>query len=477
MAPDNGGATGAIGARETMGGAVGLRSNTLNQIETLGQSIANIAPTLTPALNISVVAGLAGVGSWVSYLIGTVGMMFVAGSIATLARRHPLSGSYFVYIGRTFGPLAGALGGWAMVEAYLFTAVASLIALTVFLQNLLTTLGLEAVLPPRAAIMLVFGALIWVAGYRDIRLSSRLGLLLEGLSVTLLIVIMAVIVIDHGTIIDKVQLDFAHLDLSGITASLAFAAFSFVGFESAATLAKESRDPARTIPRAITGSAAVVGLFFTLTAYCMVMGMGDDAKAIGDSASPLTDVTARVGIGWAAAIVYISATVSAFACSLACVTAASRILFSMARYRVIGAGMGAVHRTHQTPHAAITLCCVLVVAACLATLPLSPLDAFGYTGTFATFGFLIVYLMISLVAPLDMRRSGTLRPSHVLVGAVGALMMAFVIFGTLYPMPAYPYNLLPYLFAGYMLIGAAWFGYLQRRRPEALGLIEHDLES
>ncbi len=102
----------AAGASDAAGaGKATLRHGTLTLMETLGQSVANIAPTLTPALNIAVVAGLAGVGSWIGYFVSTIGLMFVAGSIATLARRHPLSGSYFVYIGRTLGPMAGLLSG------------------------------------------------------------------------------------------------------------------------------------------------------------------------------------------------------------------------------------------------------------------------------------------------------------------------------------------------------------------------------
>ena len=45
-----------------------LRSNALGLIETIGQSLAAIAPTLTPTLNITVVAGLAGIGCWMSGL-------------------------------------------------------------------------------------------------------------------------------------------------------------------------------------------------------------------------------------------------------------------------------------------------------------------------------------------------------------------------------------------------------------------------
>src|SRR5713226_4539125 len=120
-----------------------LRSGALNLIETVGQSLAAIAPTLTPALNISVVAGLAGLGCWMSYFIGTLGVVIVAASVGVLASRHPEAGSYFVYIGRSFGPFAGAMAGWAMISAYLFTAVAVTLSFAIFLGNFLNVVGIQ----------------------------------------------------------------------------------------------------------------------------------------------------------------------------------------------------------------------------------------------------------------------------------------------------------------------------------------------
>src|SRR3954468_988490 len=93
---------GAVGAKS----AHRLRSNALGLIETIGQSLAAISPTLTPVLNITVVAGLAGIGCWLSYFIGTIGVVIVAASVGILAARHPEAGSYFVYVGRTFGPFS-----------------------------------------------------------------------------------------------------------------------------------------------------------------------------------------------------------------------------------------------------------------------------------------------------------------------------------------------------------------------------------
>src|SRR6266852_8295554 len=132
-----------------------LRSGAVNLIETVGQSLAAIAPTLTPALNISVVAGLAGLGCWMSYFIGTLGVVIVAASVGVLASRHPEAGAYFVYIGRTFGPFAGAMAGWAMVSAYLFTAVAVTLSFAIFLGNFFNAFGLKVGIGGMSAVMLV----------------------------------------------------------------------------------------------------------------------------------------------------------------------------------------------------------------------------------------------------------------------------------------------------------------------------------
>jgi len=454
-----------------------LRNGTLSQLESLGQSIANIAPTLTPALNISVVAGLAGTGSWLAYLVATIGMLFVAVNIGALARRHPESGSYFLYIGRNFGPLAGALSGWSMIAAYLFTAVAVALAFTLFLRNVFDAFGFGAFTPPEWLVVTAFLGIVWYAGYRDIKLSSRLALILEGISLSIIVLITVLVVVHRGTVIDPVQLTITQLPFGGVTAALAFAVFSFVGFESAATLAKETHDAHRAVPRAIMLSAGLSGLFFVVVTYFMVLGMDDDAASIGKSGAPFTDLTTHVGIGSVAGIVYFSALISGFACALASVNAASRIIFSMGKYQFLSGSMGRVHETHQTPHFAITLSCVFTLVVTLAMLPLGALDAFGYTGTFATFGFLLVYLLVCMVAPVDLRRSGSLLPRQVAGAVIGVLLMLFVMFGSIYPVPDWPLNLIPYLFAAYMLIGAVWFSIMKLRKPELLLMIEHDLEA
>jgi amino acid transporter len=453
-----------------------LRSGALSFMDSIGQSLAAVGPTLTPALNVTVVVGLAGVGCWMSYFLGTLGVVIVAASVGVLAARHPEAGSYFIYVGRTFGPLTGALAGWAMISAYMFTAISTSFAFIIFLGDLLDAFHLSLAATAKIPLMLVYIATVTFGAYRDIKLSSRAGLVMEIISLSIIITLTTLFVHVQGTIVDRVQLDVSTLHWPGVFSALPFVIFSFVGFESSATLAKESANAKRNIPRSVIGCAAFSGIFFTLMAYFMVLGMGDDAATLGKSTAPFTDVAARAGLGWAATIVYCGAMISVFACTLASVNAASRLLFSMGKYQFLHRSMGLVHDTHRTPHRAVLVCGFLLATICLLVLPVGYLDAFGYTGTIASFGFVVVYLALCVVAPLDLKKSGEMRPRHIVNGAFGTVLMLFVMIGSVYPVPEYPYNVLPYMFFVYMAVGAVWFTYLKWHSPQVLATIQHDME-
>lgn len=267
-----------------------------------------------------------------------------------------------------------------------------------------------------------------------------LGLILEVVSIgIIIIVITAFFVRIQGTVIDPPQLKVTASNFTGV-----FSAFA--------------------------------GIFFTVMAYLMVFGIGDDTDALGKSAAPFGAVAARAGLPWASTIVYFAAMISVFACALASITAAARLLFSMGKYRFLHPSMGLVHDTHRTPHCAILLCGGLLALICVAMLRAGLLTAFGCAGTFASFGFVIVYFALCIVAPIDLKKSNEMKFRHLALGAVGAALMMFVVVASVYPMPVYPYNILRYVFFGYMAVGAAWFALLKAKSPQILASIQHDME-
>jgi amino acid transporter len=364
-----------------------------------------------------------------------------------------------------------------MISAYMFTAVAVTLSFPIFLGDFLGAFGIKLGIAAAALALLIFAGAVTCAAYRDVKLSSRLGLILEVVSIGIIIVITACFVRIQGTVIDPPQLKVTAFNFSGVFSALPFVIFSFVGFESSATLAKESANPRRNIPLAVIGCAAFAGIFFTLMAYLMVFGIGNDTDTLGKSAAPFGAVAARAGLPWASTVVYFAAMISVFACALASITAAARLLFSMGKYQFLHPSMGLVHDTHRTPHRAILLCGGLLALICLGLLPAGLLTAFGCAGTFASFGFVIVYFALCIVAPIDLRKSGEMKFRHVALGVVGAALMLFVVVGSVYPLPEYPYNILPYIFFGYMAVGAVWFALLKAKSPQILASIQHDMES
>jgi amino acid transporter len=368
------------------------------------------------------------------------------------------------------------MGGWAMILAYLTTAAAVVFGFPLFLGNFLGVFHITLSNPLLTVFMVAFLALVTYAAFRDIQVSSRIGLVMETISIGIIIIITAIVVGKHGTIYDAKELDLHNMNFGGVKTAMAFAVFSFVGFESAATLAKESANPHRNVPFAVVGSAAAAGMFFTVMAYFMVLGMNDNASAIGGSSSPFADMTNAAHLPWAAAVVYFAAMISAFACALACINASSRMLYSMGRFQFLHASMGLVHKTHKTPFMAVLASAGITLVLILALLPEGFLNAFGLTGTIATYGFVVVYFGIALTAPMDLYRSGQLNAQTVIISAIGAFLMGFVIYASVVPYPAAPFNVLPPAFVIYMVIGLIWFLVLKARNPQVLLSIANDME-
>jgi amino acid transporter len=452
-----------------------LKRNNLSLVEAIGQSVCSLSPTFTPALAVAVVGGMAGSAGWLVYLLATISLVIVGINIGKLAKRIPAAGSFFLYVSRTLGPSWGLLSGWAMLAAYLFTAVALSVAASIFFKDFIGAIGIKAVVP-NFIIYIVISALVFALAYRDVKFSTRLGLTLEVLSVAAIIVVCYIIWKNLGFKMDPVQdhlvgaRSFVH-----IGPPIVFAIFSWVGYESAATLAKEIRNPEVVVPRAIIATAIIVGIFFTATTYIITFGFHDDPTKLGASAAPLNDLTTGMGSA-VSTFIYFAATISCFACALGQLTAFARMLFSLGRYQFVHNSMGLVHKHHGTPHLAIAVGAGLNAIICIIFSNYGEVNCVGWFGTIATFGFLTVYFLCSVCAPILIYREGKLKAGDVILGGLGALCMAGAFLGSVYPVPSAPYNYFPYGFVVYMLVGFVWFWILKTRAPQTLLGIEHDLE-
>jgi amino acid transporter len=452
----------------------GLRTNVLGFPALFAQSVALISPTMTAVLIIPLAFASAGEGTWLAYAFGTVMLLFVVFCLNQFAKRSAFSGSMYAYTAKGLGPSAGVFSGWTLIWAYYFIAVAGMCGFAVFCAQLLSALGYHGSVHP-IVFFAISAVACWTIAYKDIRVSSILTLLFEGASVACITALAFVILFKHGFTVDTKQLSLSGVNVRGMGLAVVACIFSLVGFESATTLGGEAKNPRRNVPRAVIASLLITGLFMVFMAYVEVGGTSDYGTAW--SSAPLNFLAQVYGVSWFRIPVSIGAMVSFFSLSLSCLNAGSRIIYPMARHGIFSGHLGRAHATNRTPHVAVTVYIAMIFALpAFLMIFTNPLTAFGDAGTLAAFGFLVAYYLITVAAPMYLKKLGELRPRNVVLACIAVLCLLVPTIGSFYPQPPYPVNLFPYIFLAWMAVGATWLLIVSRRRQGILADIEVDLE-
>jgi amino acid transporter len=435
----------------------GLRKEILSPMETLAQSVSTMAPTTTPVATIPLVCALAGNGTWLAYVLATLAILLVALCVGKFAKYSASPGSLYTYASMILPPWLSAIAAWSLLLAYIATG-SSVIGGFYHYGNLLlhdaTGHGTSAA--ALAVIVTVISG--WIA-WRDVKISARLMLWIEAASITAIVIVVAMVLVRSGGHLDLAQLHLRGMTGSGLRLGLVLALFSFVGFESATTLGSEARNPLKTIPRAVLQSAILSGAIFIVCSYAEVLGFRSVGQDLGASTAPMR-VLARVGgVPVLGLLIDIGALVSLFAGTLACITAAARVLLLMAHN---GLAHGAIRKTHAE-HATPTL--AILVTGSAAALPVvalairgaSGLDVYGWLGSLATYGFIVTYALVCIALPGYLREHGVYRASGRIIPAIAGIAMLLALAGNLFPVPEGPYGKLPYIYLVYLVCGMIFF--------------------
>jgi amino acid transporter len=434
----------------------GLRRGILSPMETLAQSVSTIAPTTTPVATIPLVCGLAGNGTWLAYILSTIAILLVAWCIGRFARYTSSPGSLYSYAGMVLPQWLSAITGWSLLLAYVATA-GSVIGGFYQYANLLLR-GVTGHMTSTVVLaLIVTGISMWIA-WRDIKISARLMLWIEAVSVFLILIVVTVVLARYGSHWDVGQLRLHGVTGSGLRLGLVLALFSFVGFESATTLGSEARNPLRTIPRAVIQSSILGGAFFTVCAYTEVLGFRVAGQDLGTNDSPM-HVLARMGHAPVLGVLIdMGALISLFAGTLGCITAGARVLLLMAHNRLVHRALHFTHARNQTPHLAV------VVAGTAAVLPVvilagrgaTGLEVYGWMGSLATYGFIVAYALVCAALPRYLRVHGVGGVAAWIVSLLACFAMLLALIGNLYPVPEGVYGKLPYVYLVYLVSGLLW---------------------
>lgn len=437
--------------------AYGLRREVLSPMETLAQSVSTMAPTTTPAATIPLVCALAGNGTWLAYVLATAAVLLVAWCVGRFASYSASPGSLYTYASKILPPWLGTTVAWSLLLAYVATG-SSVIAGFYHWANMLLRDATGHIVSTVLLAVIVTGVSVWIA-YRDVQISARLMLWIEAVSVSMILIMVVLLLARHGWHVDRDELHLRGMTGSGLRLGLVLALFSFVGFESATTLGAEARNPLKTIPRAVMQSAALAGVFFILCSYAEVLGFHTAGLDLGTSPTPMRVLASVAGAPVLGLLIDIGALVSLFAGTLACITAAARVLMLMAHDGLAHESLRGTHARNQTPSRAIlvTGLAALLPVAVLAWRGDSGLDVYGWMGSLATYGFIVAYALVCIALPRYLRDHGAAQTTSWIIPALASVAMLLALVGNLYPVPQGPYGKLPYIYLAYLAAGLLWF--------------------
>ena len=344
---------------------------------------------------------IGGIGAPGAQLVAALVLLLFAVGFTRMALKIRNPGAFYSYIGRSLGrPMGGGAAVLALV-AYSTIAVAQLGAIGYFASG--TVSRLAGVDVPWPVYSLVALAVVALLGHRRVSLSARVlggALLCE---VGILLVLAVPVLVQGG----PEGFSFGAFAPSavfaggGTGAMFAIVFGAFIGFESTAIYAEETRDPARTVPRATFLAIGFLGIFYTFMAWIAVVAFGQSAVVDAATADPVgmffTATDQYVG-RWATVIMEVLLVTSAFASTLAFHNTASRYFFTLGRETLLPRRLAAVHPVHGSPHVASAVQATfgLVVVLLFAVAGADP-----YTGLFLIMvapGVLAVIVLQALCA-------------------------------------------------------------------------------
>jgi len=450
-----------------------LRRGVLPLWAVYGIALGILAPSSTLALSTGLISETAGNLSWLTWVITAVIVSSFALGISWLTRRFASTGGLYGLAARA----GGRAGGFSVLSAHglalLLAGPACALGSAIYLDAWLVRVGMPAshsALVVSILVILVVAANAWLC-YREIKLSARLLLAIEFATVGVILILFCVVLIKApGGVIDSRQLHFGGMNVRSILEAGGFAVFALAGFENAATLGREARNPRRAIGLAMTGSVVGLGVLYVFASYVIVLGF--KGISFASSPAPLDTLASRNDVGWLGYLIDLGVAVSFFGSSLGIMAGTSRTVYTLARDRVLPSRLATVHATQRTPVAAVTALGVVYLILGVAGAGLTnPDNSYGYLGTLSGYLLVLAYGLTTLVAGVYAARTGSLRAGIALTTLVALAGIAGVYWFSFHPFPQGAYGVVAWCFVGCVALAVITYATLRVGWPAALARI------
>jgi APA family basic amino acid/polyamine antiporter len=357
-----------------------------------------------------------GANAVLGWVVSIFGALAIAFALASLSRTG--EGGIRAYIERTFGPTTAFLVAWALFWSNIAAQAALAIATASAASSLFPALG-----GPSGIVAVGVGSvvLLTLVNLRGVRTSGGLSLLTVVIKILPLLAVVVILAMRQFSGVPFERLASSPLTLPNIATATALTLFALTGFENATAPVDKVRDPGRTIPRAILGGAALVGLIYLVSSSGVMLLL--PADRIATSPAPYADV---IALRWG----HSAASLAALAIAISAFGALNSLMFGTAE---LGYAMGLrgdlppiIARTghDNIPYVAHVISGAMTVLLILANSSKATANLFTFALLLSTAAVLVVYAIGALAAWQENASPG----SRAIFG-VALLFIAFAFYG------------------------------------------------
>lgn len=445
--------------------------------------LAGVVPAVVGSGN-----GMAGPATFLS--LGLLVACLAVG-INAMATRLTHAGAFYTYITAGIGRSAGLAAGAAAVIAYVTMGSASMALFGFAFRDLLSTVfGLDVNLSWQfwavAALLLII-----VLSLFNIELSAKVVGVLSLTEITLALIWNAKVFFNGGPEGRSVPGVFSDYFSGSLPTALVLSVICVAGFEALQVFRGETKDPARTVPRATYACVAIFTILYTVSTYAYIVAIGPskaiEAGANDPTGSFIGTVSTYVSSS-AADIATILLTTSTFAAVLAMQSIVSRYFFSLGRDHVLPRKLGQANATHGSPMnaALVSGVAMLLVLALPAVGIINADHAFATLLGVGAYCFVLLYFATSVAIVVFFARRPEIVESKlntVVAPAISAIGMGLILYYSTTQMKSVigqSQTVATWVLVaiyGLLVASAALALWFQRNRPETYARIGNQSET
>jgi APA family basic amino acid/polyamine antiporter len=381
-------------------------------------------------------AQYAGPAIVISFLISGFFCGCAALCYAELASIIPASGSAYTYAYATFGKLVAWIIGWDLLLEYLFGSSTVAVGWSGYVSSFLHDLGYT--LPPSlsqapfvftpgvgwsstgawlnlpASFLIIFLTALVAIGIRESASLNNLVVLIK-VSVLLVFLVFGAAYITRENLTPFIPENTGisgHYGWSGIFRGAAVIFFAYIGFDCLSTLAQETKNPQRDLPKGIIGSLIVCTILYVLVAFVLTGMVHYSQLNVAQPIAVALDSTGGA-LRWFAPFIKIGAIAGLSTATLGLLLSQPRILYTMSKDGLLPKFFSTVHPRTKTPFNS-----TLVTGALAAIV--AGLFPIGLLGELVSIGTLLAFFLVC-VGVLILRKTEPNLPRPFKVPAVGII--------------------------------------------------------